>query len=117
MVRREGKITTEVRPDLHLLGDPDAKLAAPKVQGELSGLLCGRDSIVPALGDERVLTQLHVPIFLSQGERSAALELSTGQIRIRLIQGQLSDPEAQAIQARLNLLQNRVNAAETPAPR
>ena len=111
IVQQGVKPVFEKRPDVHVLGAPAGHLVAPRVGGELVGLACARDSIVPVVGDERVLGDLGVPFYIAQDERMLVLEVSNGRLGARLVNGAFRDGEVAAIQARMDDLQTTFNAA------
>jgi hypothetical protein len=74
-----------------------------------ASIACGRSSIVPAPQDWKVLEAGHV-LYIVEGtgadnRRIGALEISTGQFRYRLIEGQLTPAEAEQVMERLNAFQ------------
>jgi hypothetical protein len=85
--------------------------AAPFKPGLPAGasIACGRSSVVPAPQDWKVLDAGHVLYIVeatgAENGRIGALEISTGQFRYRLIQGQLTPAEAEQVMERLNAFQ------------
>lgn len=66
------------------------------------GVHCSRAEFVIADSDHRVLTDLGVPLYLSFGDPMIVLEISSGQLRVRTVRGQLSESEIAAVQLALN---------------
>ena len=84
---------------------------SPDRPADAQALQCGRTSIVPAEHDDEVL-DLGIPLFIvevpiSGRGRLGALEISGGRYRYRLLEGNLSAEEAQAVTGRLNAFQDR----------
>jgi hypothetical protein len=79
----------------------------PAVPPTTEGILCRRDSIAPQEGDDGVITAYTVALYLVAGGRVGILEISNGQYRFRMIEGQATPEEKQLIQSRLNLFQAR----------
>jgi hypothetical protein len=96
-------------PDLRVL--EGTARAGPFKPGLPAGasIACGRSSIVPALQDWKVLDAGHVLYIVeaaaADDRRIGVLEISTGQFRYRLIQGQLTPAEAEQVMERLNAFQ------------
>jgi hypothetical protein len=83
----------------------------PDLPADVRGLQCGRTSIVPAEHDDEVLA-LGIPFYIvevtgTESGRLGVIEISQGQFRYRLLEGKLSEAEAQAVTARLNAFQAR----------
>lgn len=74
-----------------------------------ASIACGRSSIVPASRDWKVLEAGHVLYIVeatgAKDGRIGALEISAGQFRYRLIEGQLTPAEAEQVMERLNAFQ------------
>jgi hypothetical protein len=66
--------------------------------------MCGRSSIVPAANDYKVLVA-GFPFDIVNDSRIAALELSNGQVRLRMVQGTLTPEELKPVQNRLDEFQ------------
>lgn len=103
MVPVGDKVEQREAPGLKLLGTT-GPLAAPS---GITAVICDRDALVPADGDDRVLDQLSVPLYLRQGDRVAVLEMSQGQYRVRMVAGEIAPEEAAAVQTALNAFQTR----------
>ncbi len=105
LVRRNVQI---VREDLagYAVLNATSPFSAPTVDGELQAILCGRESIHFALNDYHVLTDVHVPLYISDGARVAVLEISSGQLRVRFANGQMNESEGQALQQSINEMQS-----------
>jgi hypothetical protein len=68
--------TYKVVAGLKLLGNTGG-LAIPKGLGKIRAVKCSRDTVVPAEGDGRPLFELNVPLLISDGSRTAVLQIQT----------------------------------------
>jgi len=97
------------------LADAIAAGALPKADaGQIGGVVCARDSIVPLADDEAVLSRLALPLYINAGGRVGALEASGGQLSFRVIEGQLSPEERPAVMTFLNTAQNAGQGEAVP---
>jgi hypothetical protein len=101
-----GKVQMIVMPELHLASLPaDAEFILPANSPKnVEAISCGRESIVPVLGDERVLAA-HLPLFIVSDERVGILTMVEGRLRFELASGKMTDAEADAAQKFLNAAQ------------
>lgn len=110
MVQHGEVIETVDAPELHVLDQSAADGPfTPRLPEGTVSLGCARTSIVPAPHDYEVLI-LGLPFYIIdsvESRRVGVLEVSQGQYRYRMLQGQLRDDESIAIQARLNEFQVR----------
>ncbi|MEQ1489016.1 MAG: hypothetical protein ABL932_00545 [Terricaulis sp.] len=105
LVRLNGQIVRQDLPDYSVL-DAAPPFTAPVVGGELQAIMCGRTAIHFALNDYHVLTDVRVPFYVSDGTRVVALEISNGQLRVRIANGQMSPDEAEALQQSVDQMQS-----------
>lgn len=92
--------------------------------GAVQAVVCDRTSVFLGPNDHRVITDLHVPLFIRSTGRIAILEAAEGQLRVRFHQGQPTAEEAQALAAALdranadmaNVLRQAATAPSQPQP-
>ncbi len=105
-----GKVTTTLLPDLHVLAGTRAPGPfRPTLPPGVQAILCTRNSIIPAEHDDEILA-LGIPLFLVEiggGGRSGVLEVDQGRFQYSFTQGELKPGEEVALQARMNLFQDR----------
>jgi hypothetical protein len=106
----DGQFATVAVPGLRLVGAGAARPLPPLPDGTTM-VVCGRDSIIPTPNDARVLTDYHMPLSITDGERVAFLELFKGQVMLRIAQGELTPAETREVQPRLDAIQARFNAS------
>ncbi|MGA0603573.1 hypothetical protein ACO2Q3_22900 [Caulobacter sp. KR2-114] len=97
-------------PGLRLVGRLSSAPLPPPPAGTAL-VECGRDAITPTLNDVRVLTDYHLPLSITDGERVAFLEVDKGQVVLRMAQGDLTPQELREVRARLDALQLAFNAS------
>jgi hypothetical protein len=107
MVPAGDKVEQREAPGLKLLGTAGRLSAPPGIKA----VICDRDAIVPAEGDDRVLEQLSVPLYLREGDRVAVLEMVVGRYQLRFVAGEIAPDEATAVQTALNAFQTRQQQA------
>jgi len=77
----------------------------------VKAVMCGRSTLVPAAHDYKVLLA-GFPFNIVNESRIAALELSGGQVRLRMVQGTLTPDEQIAVQKRIDELQVAIQHAK-----
>lgn len=103
MVLRNGDVAVAGPVQVMTVSGP---LSAPPAGGENRAVLCQRDTIIPARGDERVLTQLGLPlVIVAADDRMFTLEMVDGRIQTRFLKGDVLAGEGAELQARLDELQ------------
>ena len=85
--------------------------APPKVKA----VRCGRDVIVPQRNDYKVL-QAGYPFSIVAGDRVGVLELAEGNLRYRLLKGELTAAEIPAVTAFINASQRAMVKKAPAAP-
>ena len=113
MTEESGEIVSHKLTDLHVLDAvaDSSQFTLPKdAPNAVKAVICGRSSIVPAISDYKVLASGY-PFNIVSGQRIAALEVSGGQIRLRMIKGTIEANEMDLMQTRLNELQTAFDAA------
>jgi hypothetical protein len=104
LVTKDGAITLVPLPNLNTK-KKDAPLVVPKFDGELGSVVCQRSTVVPEPTDYRFFSELSVPLFIKQGDRTLILEMVNGRIQVRMPQGEMKNAEARPLQSRINELQ------------
>lgn len=88
--------------------------------GSLDAVVCDRPALVMGGNDHRVLTDMHVPLFIRSGGRIFILEVENGRFAIRFTQGRPTPQEQQALAEAIDNAHAEVaarqHAAQTPAP-
>jgi hypothetical protein len=101
-----GKLASQVVPGWHVSG-PDAA-AAFVLPGDVTRkavmVQCGRRSVVPYMADVRVLAA-GLPLSLVAGQRVSVLEAVDGHLRLRMLDGEMTEVEAVGAQAFLDAAQ------------
>ncbi len=77
-------------------------LASPPGVAGYSGILCDRAAISIGPVDHRVLSDLHVPLYIRNSGRVAVLESINGELRIRFHSGAPTADEREALAAALD---------------
>ena len=70
--------------------------------GDVDAILCIRSGIYLGPNDYRVITDLHVPLFIRDADSLAVLEPANGQLSIRFVRGRPTAEEAQALGAAID---------------
>lgn len=65
--------------------------------GEADALVCIRAGVVLGPNDHRVISDLHMPLFIRTADRLAVLEMTDAGLRLRFLQGEPTQEEAQAL--------------------
>jgi len=90
-----------------------APLVAPPGQTDIDAIMCLRPSVFIGPVDHRVITDLHVPLYIrTTDRRMAVLEMSQGQLRVRFAAGQPLPAEAEAMRAALDRAQADIAATQ-----
>ena len=113
----DGKTRIAMDPALHVLNGPDKLTPKPPATGTLSAIMCIRNSLALDARDDRIITDLGVPFYLSKPGTGATmvLEMSGGEYRIHFVQGAMTPDEATINRQRLNQFQKRAGAAPDKA--
>jgi len=110
LVQKGDKSEYVAAPGLKVMGGP-TQLAVPADKGQVIAVRCTRDTVVPTQGDGRVIVLARKPFMIEDAARLASLEIDKGQFRLRMLEGQLTAEEQKAVQARLGVFQQNLNAA------
>lgn len=70
--------------------------------GNVSAILCIRSGIYLGPNDYRVITDLHVPLFIRDADSLAVLEPANGQLSIRFVRGRPTADEARDLGAAID---------------
>lgn len=106
--QERGRLVTIEAPNLHVLAQTaDGRAFSPAIPQGISGISCGRTSVVPAAWDDRVVG-LGLFLFISDpAGRLGVLEIDNGRYRFRLIHGSTRPEEQARIDERIQLYQSR----------
>ena len=108
----DGGRSVSAFPSLRLIrGDASAPLP-PLPTGQYISVDCSRNSLVPAVGDYRVLKQYELPLTITSGERVAVLQIVARRLEFRPLQGHLEPEEAMTAQRRLMAFEPKFAAAK-----
>lgn len=86
--------------------------APPKVRS----IQCGRETLVPGDNDLKVL-RAGYPISIVANGRVGVLELVAGQLRFRMLSGDMTEPESILMQRTLNKAQDQLQGRALVAPK
>jgi hypothetical protein len=107
---------------LSLAGEPGYRvstaippLAPPPGVAAFNGILCDRDRIFIGPVDHRVLTDLHVPLYIRNNGRLAILEVTAEGAQVRFNQGAPTAEEREALAIALDRATEAL-LAMPPAP-
>jgi hypothetical protein len=110
--QQRGRMVTIEAPNLHVLEQTAGGRAfAPAIPQGIAAISCGRNSVVPAAWDDRVI-HLGLPLFIAAGSRLGVLEIDNGRYRFRFLHGEAQPEEQAQIDERLQLFQSRFDAAQ-----
>lgn len=100
--------STEVKPypKLHVLNAKSINM--PKIDSNVLGVTCTRDSVIPVASDSVVLKKQSKPFILSDGVRTGTLTLEKGKYRFAVSGGVLTKLEEAEVKVRIK----DMNAAE-----
>lgn len=83
--------------------------------GSLDAVVCDRPTLTMGINDHRVLTDMHVPLFIRSGGRIFILEVQDGHFAIRFTQGRPTAQEQQQLAAAIDLAHAEVAARQHAA--
>ena len=111
-----GRLVTIEAPGLHVLSQTaEGRNFQPAIPRGISGIACGRTSVIPAAWDDRVVA-LGLYLLLSDpAGRLGSLEIDNGRYRFRLMRGEIRPEEQAQIDERIQLYQSRFDAAQRRA--
>lgn len=90
-------------------------LAPPPGAGSFAAIICDRTGIFLGPSDHRVLTDLHVPLYIRNAGRVAVLETVQGELRLRFQTGAPTPEEREALAAALDRATDALLALQRPA--
>lgn len=102
------RMTYVPTPDYSLLSAA-TPLTAPPNQARVDALICDRPSMFIGPNDHRVLTDLHIPLFIRSGGRVGVMEFRQGQVHLRFSEGAPTDAERDAIAIALDRAQSDID--------
>ncbi|HEV2746106.1 MAG TPA: hypothetical protein VGW34_02265 [Allosphingosinicella sp.] len=110
----DGTIAAVDDPDLRVLEQTRATGKFAYSRENTRAIRCLRSDLVPVVNDFKVL-RAGYPLYIVSGgtgaNRMGVLELSTGQFRFRILQGELTPNERHRLLLRLNEIQEAARAA------
>ena len=112
-----GKIEHKVLPHLSVAGLPSEEAfalpegAPPKVRS----IQCGREAIVPGPNDHKPI-QAGYPLSIVATGRVGVLEAVNGQLRFRMLEGEMTEAESELVQQAINAAQERPGMQPAVAP-
>lgn len=112
LIRRETKLDKDDAPWLVLLNTTD-RLTPPATTGQLQGVYCERDSLVPGEYDDRVPMQLHVPLFINAPGGMTVVDIKDRRFQVRAAQGTELTP---AVRSAISAVVQRWQARPASAP-
>lgn len=113
MQQDRGRMVVLEATDLHVLAQTaGGREFAPAIPRGVSGIACGRTSVVPAAWDDKVMA-LGLFLFISDpAGRLGVLKIDNGRYRFRLMHGRTRPEEQAQIDERLQVFQARFDAAQ-----
>ena len=97
-------------PEVHVMGvGGPLHIAAPAGQ-TLVGVMCHRSSVVPDAEDDRVLRDLHVPLYIAGNGVTAKLTQEGAAYTLRALDGAWPATDQPQIDAVLALFKSRLSA-------
>jgi hypothetical protein len=106
-------LVTIEAPGLHVLEQTaDGRNFQPAIPQGISGISCGRTSVIPAAWDDRVVSLGLFLLISDPAGRLGSLEIDNGRYRFRLMRGQVQPEEQAQIDERIRLYQSRFDAAQ-----
>ena len=91
-------------------------LAPPPGAGSFAAIICDRTGIFLGPNDHRVLTDLHVPLYIRNAGRVAVLETVQGELRMRFQTGAPTPEEREALATALDRATDALLALQRQAP-
>ena len=111
--QNRARLVTIEAPNLHVLEQTaGGRHFQPAIPQGVSGISCGRTSVVPAAWDDRVVALGLYLLISDPAGRLGALEIDNGRYRFRLMRGEVRPEEQAQIDERLQLYQSRFDAAQ-----
>lgn len=80
--------------------------------GSMDAVVCDRPTLMMGINDHRVITDMHVPLFIRSGGRIFVLEVQEGHFAIRFTQGRPTPTESQQLAAAIDLAHAEVAARQ-----
>ena len=106
----DGSLANMMMPSLHVLElADDASFQLPAdAPPNVKGVTCGRESLIPARNDYKVLGA-GIPLTIIHGERLGALTIVDGHLRFQMLKGEMTELEMPKIGAYLDAAQLALN--------
>ena len=95
LIRRDGKLDKDDAPWLRLL-DTSGPIERPATTGQVQGVYCERDSLVPAEWDDRVPRTLGVPLFINAPGGMTTVEIKDRRFRVTFSEATQVSPALRA---------------------
>ncbi|MFA5633489.1 MAG: hypothetical protein WC997_18530 [Porticoccaceae bacterium] len=112
-----GKIERKVLPHLSVAGlaSEDAFALPEDAPPKVRSVQCGREAIVPGPNDHKPL-QAGYPLSIVATGRVGVLEAVNGQLRFRMLEGEMTEAESELVQRAINAAQERFGMQPAVAP-
>ena len=113
----EGKIQHQTLPSLSVaeLASEQAFALPVDAPPEVRSIQCGRETIVPGINDYKPL-QAGYPLSIVAAGRVGVLEAINGQLRFRMLEGEMTVVESELVQRAINAAQERFDKQPAVAP-
>jgi len=111
----DGKTNLVVLPSLHVLASTTQEGAFKlpiDAPAKVAGMMCGRSSLIPAPNDYKLLQAGFTLAIVRNDEseaRTGVLEIVSGRLQFRMIDGVMTKEETNALQPRLNEMQQKID--------
>ncbi len=116
VVAADGGVTLAGQPG-YRVSTAIPPLAPPLGVAAFNGIICDRDRIFIGPVDHRVLTDLHVPLYIRNNGRLAILEVTAEGAQVRFSEGAPTAEEREALAIALDLANEALLAMQpTPTP-
>ncbi|AOH36487.1 hypothetical protein BGP89_09055 [Luteimonas sp. JM171] len=113
----EGKIEHQTLPLLSVAGlaSEQAFVLPVDAPPEVRSIQCGREAIVPGINDHKPL-QAGYPLSIVAAGRVGVLEAINGQLRFRMLEGEMTEVESELVQQAINAAQERFDKQPAVSP-
>ena len=106
--QNRGRLETIEAPGLRVLEQTAGGMPfVPVIPQGVSGISCGRNSVIPAAWDDKVVILGLFLLIADTGGRLGSLEIDNGRYRYRLLRGETRPDEQAQIDERLRQFQAR----------
>ena len=111
--QNRGRLETVEAPGLRVLEQTEGgRPFVPVIPHGISGISCGRNSVIPAAWDDKVVILGLFLLIADTGGRLGSLEIDNGRYRYRLLRGEARPEEQAQIDERIQQFQSRFDAGQ-----